>query len=191
MRDMVKIGVILMVYALFAGAALAFVNITTISRITKNKSDTENAARAEVLPDMAGGYELKGKDTDFPYWIGYRDEKKTEPGGYIFIARGCGYSSTIATMVGVDSNGAVTGVKILFQQETPGLGAKVEEISHGENEPWFTRQFKGKTVEDDIKVTKDGGSIDAITGATISSRAVANSIYEGLVKLKKTGGGGS
>ncbi len=117
--------------------------------------------------------------------------EKKEPGGYIFVTRGNGYSSTIETMVGVDMYGKIRNAKILFQQETPGLGAKVEEIRYRETESWFTKQFKGKTVTDDIRVIKDGGNIDAVTGATISSRAVTNSINSGLVELEKTIGGGS
>ena len=174
-----------MVYALVAGAALAFVNIKAIPRIKQNKLEAENVARTEVLPNMVGGYELKGEGVDFSYWIGYLDAQKSEPGGYIFLARGNGYSSTIETMVGVDPEGKITGVKILFQQETPGLGARVEEIHHGETYPWFTSRFTGKTVSDNIRVTTDGGEIDTITGATISSRAVTDSINRGLVELYK------
>jgi len=189
-RDSIKFGAILMVYTMIAGAGLAFVNIKAMPRIEENKVRAENAARAEVLPDMIGGYELKGEGSAFPYWIGYRDTQKSEPAGYIFIARGPGYSSTIETMVGVDINGKIVGVKILFQRETPGLGAKVEEIRHGDAVPWFTLQFKGKTSSDNIRVAKDDGDIDAITGATISSRTVTNSINRGLVELQKIIGEG-
>ena len=186
-----KLGIILMVYALVAGGALAFVNIKTDPLIIKNRIAEENNARAEILPVMAGGYEEKNERSDFPYWIGYRDAGKKEIGGYVFIALGTGYSSVISAMVGVDPGGKIIGVKVLSQQETPGLGAKVVEIRHGESDPWFTRQFSGKTVQDDIKVKKDGGTIDSITGATISSRAVTNSINAGLKKLMGIVGGAS
>ena len=191
MHNILKLGVILMIYALFAGAALALVNINTMSLIEENKLKVEEEARTQVLPDIDGGFELKGEGSNFPYWIGYHDTGKKEPGGYIFVTRGNGYSSTIETMVGVDMYGKIRNAKILFQQETPGLGAKVEEIRYRETESWFTKQFKGKTVTDDIRVIKDGGNIDAVTGATISSRAVTNSINSGLVELEKTIGGGS
>lgn len=191
MHNILKLGMILMIYALFAGAALAFVNIKTMSIIEENKFKVEGKARAQVFPDMAGGFELKGENSEFPYWVGYRDAGKIEPGGYIFIARGTGYSSTIETMVGIDIDGKINGVKILFQQETPGLGVKIEEIRRGETEPWFTKQFKGKTAVDNMGITRDGGDLDAVTGATISSRAVINSINRGIAELEKTIGGGS
>ena len=185
MLDIIKIGCVLMAYTLVVSVALAFVNIKTLPLIEKNKTAAENSARMEVLPNMAGNYELKGDESDFPYWIGYRDKDKSEIGGYIFIASRSGYSSTIESMVGVNVNGTITGVKILFQQETPGLGARAEEISHGENVPWFTGQFTGKSLKDDIRVVNDSGIIDSITGATITSRAITDSIKEGMAKLNK------
>ncbi len=185
MRDILKLGFILMAYTLAVGVALAFVNVKTTPLIEANKVAAENNARAEVLPDMAGDYILQDAENDFTYWIGYRDSGRTEIGGYIFITHAPGYSSTVDAMVGVDTNGAITGVKILFQQETPGLGAKCEEIAHGESEPWFTRQYRGKTASDDIKVNKDGGGIDSITGATITSRAITNTISGDLVSLSE------
>jgi len=191
MRNVIKLGLILMIYTLVAGTALSYVNIKTSGRIFENKRIAENEARIEVLPDMAGGYEPFVQESEFPCWTGYFDTEKSHPGGYIFIVGGTGYSSTIKTMVGVDQQFLITGVKVLFQQETPGLGAKVEEIRYGETEPWFTKQFIGKTVTDNIRVTMDGGNIDSITGATISSRTVTNSINRGLAQLVEKVGGGS
>jgi len=190
-RDILKPGVILMAYALIAGSALAFVNVRTAPRIDENRQIAENEARAEVLPEMAGGYDFMDEGAGFSYWIGYRDAGKREIGGYIFIAQGSGYSSTIESMVGVDPSGTILAVKVLSQQETPGLGARVQEIRRGETEPWFTRQFRGKTSRDDFAVIQDGGDIDAITGATISSRTVTDSINRGLKKLMERVGGRS
>jgi len=179
-----KTGIILMVYTLIAGALLASVYIKTAPIIEMNKeAATGDVVRAVVLPGMEGGYVKQDAEIDFPYWTGYRDSRKKEPGGYIFIAMGKGYSSTIETMVGVDINGTITGIKILFQLETPGLGDKIEEIKRGESDPWFTRQFVGKSASDNIALVKDGGEIDGVTGATISSRAVTLSINKGIKRL--------
>ncbi|MFC1693757.1 RnfABCDGE type electron transport complex subunit G [Candidatus Latescibacterota bacterium] len=191
MRDILKIGIILMIYALIAGTPLAFVNIKTKPIIEENRLKAENKARTGVLPGMSGGYEPIGSEGDFPYWIGYSDSGKKVPLGYVFIVKEDGYSSTMETMVGVDLEGKINGTKILFQQETPGLGSRIEEILHGETEPWFTGQFNGKSASDNVRITKDGGDINAITGATISSRAVTNSINRGLVKLMQKVGEGS
>lgn len=195
MRNIHKIGVILMIYSVAAGASLAYVNILTKQRITANKAASEDAARKEVLPGMDGGFEEKDVirvgSYDYPCWTGYKDKAKTTRGGFVFIARGKGYSSVIETMVGVGADGRITGIKVISQQETPGLGTKITEVRHGESDSWFYRQFKGKSAEDNIKVKKDGGTIDAVTGATISPRAVTNSVNKGLARLKETVGGGS
>jgi Na+-translocating ferredoxin:NAD+ oxidoreductase subunit G len=193
MRDIIRLGIVLMIYSVIAGASLAYVNIMTKDKIISNKAASEDAARKEVLPGMNGGFEPKGSMTvgnyEFPYWIAYTDQGKTTPGGYVFIAKGKGYSSVIETMVGVDLGGKITGIKVVSQQETPGLGTKITEVRYGENDPWFSRQFKGKSADDNIRVKKDGGDIDAMTGATISPRAVTDSINKGLVSLKKIMGG--
>jgi electron transport complex protein RnfG len=192
MRDIMKLGIILMLYSVVAGAALAYVNIITVQRVENNRTAAAEDARSAALSGMEGGFEPKQGGEGFEYWIGYRDKAKTQIGGYVFVARGKGYSSVIETMVGVDLEGKVIGTEVVSQQETPGLGTKVSEIRHGEGDPWFQRQFIGKSLQDDLRVTKDGGVIDSITGATISSRAMANSIREGLEKLKGvTGGAGS
>ena len=73
---------------------------------------------------------------------------------------------------------------MLSQVETPGLGTKVEEVKYGEDDPWFTRQFLGKTANA-VAVDKDGGDIQSITGATISSRALAKSVVAAYEKLQQ------
>jgi electron transport complex protein RnfG len=88
-------------------------------------------------------------------------------------------------ITGIDRNGVIKGVRILEHQETPGLGSKINEIHPGEKEPHFLRQFIGKNGKT-VAVKKD---IDAITGATISSKAVTDAINkavaEFLEKIKK------
>jgi len=190
-RDILKLGSTLTVYSLLAGTALAFVNITSSPRIAQNRIMAEKAAREEVLPGMAGGFEERVADNGFRYWVGYRDALKSSPEGYLFISRAEGYSSRIAVMVGVDTAGVITGAKVVFQQETPGLGTRIEEVRHGESDPWFMRQFIGKTAADDFRVRKDGGDIEAITGATISSRAVTKAFEDGLSILSEIIGGSS
>jgi electron transport complex protein RnfG len=80
--------------------------------------------------------------------------------GAAFKASGKGYSSIIETMVGMLKDGTITAIKVISQNETPGLGARVAE-------PEFTGQFEN---------IKDLSGVSAITGATISSRAVINSV---------------
>lgn len=83
-----------------------------------------------------------------------------------------GYSGPIEMMVGIDPQGKVKGLKILNQRETPGLGANIVK-------PGFLNQFIGKSQKDPLEPKSD---IDAITGATISSRAVCQGVKEALRK---------
>ncbi len=179
-----------MVYSLTAGTLLAYVYIKTEPIIQANRSAVDPKVLSAVLPGMDGGYELKGS-TEFPYYIGYKDPGKTVVGGYIFTASGKGYSSTVKTLVGVDTTFTIVGARVTSQQETPGLGDKLIEIKPGATSPWFTDQFKGLSIKDKIAVKKDAGTIDALTGATISSRGVANSIQTGLKNMQAALTGGT
>jgi len=81
-------------------------------------------------------------------------------------------------LIGI-SDGKILGVHILEHLETPGLGARSTEVRPDEDEPWFLRQFKGL---DSVALKKDGGNIDAITAATITSRAITDAVAEELRK---------
>jgi electron transport complex protein RnfG len=73
-------------------------------------------------------------------------------------------------MVGLDSSGAILNIQVLQHAETPGLGSKMTL-------PAFVKQFLGKNPQDKpLKVKKDGGDVDAISGATITSRAYSEAV---------------
>ena len=136
---------------------------------------------ASVLPGMNAFKRMA--EGEFTYWIGYTDAAHQTVGGYAFVAAGRGFSSTIETLVGVDPGGTITGARVLSQKETPGYGDQVQEVKDGEDAPWFTRQYTGLSSADEIAFGDDGGKVDAITGATISSRAVTESIAAGYASL--------
>ncbi len=189
MRDILKPGLILMLYSLLAGSALAVVNITASPRIEQNRLEAEAAARNEVLPGMKGGFEERITGGGFRYWAGYAAESDDEPSGYVFVSAAYGYSSTIVIMAGVDRDLNIVGAAVISQQETPGLGTRITEVRRGETTPWFLARFMGKGAEDDLRVDRDGGTIEGITGATISSRAAAKAIEQGCATLHQTIGG--
>jgi len=95
--------------------------------------------------------------------------------GYTFIATGGGYGGPIDILVGMNPDYTLREIEVLSHTETPGLGNKIIE------EP-FTEQFVGLRV-DEIVLSRDGGKIDAITGATISSRAVTEAIQDRMVEI--------
>ncbi|HBG15855.1 MAG TPA: hypothetical protein DDW93_03670 [Firmicutes bacterium] len=105
-------------------------------------------------------------------FIGYHE---TEKRGLVFIADVRGYSSTIRLVIGVSADGQLAGVKVISQAETPGLGVKITERDFLE-QPALQRVSSA----DQLAVVKDGGNVQAVTGATISSRAVVRGVNQAL-----------
>jgi len=101
----------------------------------------------------------------------YPAMKDGKPVGYAVESNTSkGFSGTVKVMVGFDAEGTIVGTSVLSHSETPGLGAKMTE-------PSFSGQFVGKNPATfKLSVKKDGGDIDAITAATISSRAYADAL---------------
>jgi len=191
MGEILKLGFVLMAVALLAAIALGFVN----SRTEPVIREQQRQQRIEAMMQVAGSLSETVPAEEMAYDtlnIGANpyaavDESLTVvrfsgpadgPLGYTFIAYGKGYSSTVQTMVAVDLSGTVTGATILFQQETPGLGAKCEG--------GWVDQMIDKTAES-CSVVKDGGGVESITGATITSRAVSGSIRLGLEAMEAEG----
>ncbi|HCJ66109.1 MAG TPA: hypothetical protein DHV62_01970 [Elusimicrobia bacterium] len=162
-----------------ASAALAWVYVETKPRIDLEEQKMLLAARQEVLP-QAEKFEEESfieKTSTITYIQGYAENG--EPVGKIAETRKRGYAAPIKVLVGVDETNKITKVKILDEMETPGLGARIKEAK-------FLNQFPGKTIEE-LKLKKDKGTIDAVTGATISSRATIEAVKEGLNKFSGAG----
>jgi electron transport complex protein RnfG len=186
MKSIVVPGLILMAYGIIAGLSLGFINNMTAPKIAAQEEAARLAAISEVMPSAV----LFDTDTvdDIEYLIGYADSTRTQVVGYVFTAYGSGFSSTIRTVVGLTPDFSITAIEIVYQSETPGLGDNAVKSSSPDAEPPFEVQFDGKPI-DNIKVDKDGGPIVSLTGATITSRAIANSVAKTALELKKSIGG--
>ncbi|MDZ7262446.1 MAG: RnfABCDGE type electron transport complex subunit G [candidate division KSB1 bacterium] len=185
MNYIVKLAAILTVVTSVSGAALSLVNRITKPRIEQQQRLVTERALTEALPQANKEAIIPVKTGDqVLYYKGFASADTTQLVGYAFLAVGKGYSSDIITMVGVDTNGIIQGIKIISQIETPGLGSKIEEIRYGEETSWFQKQFIGRSGKE-LAVDKDGGTIISVTGATISSRAVTNSIKKALAELEQ------
>ena len=203
MGSYIRLVITLTVIAAVASFGLSAVYNAT-HEITEEykRLETENA-RIEVLPSEGGEYFVEtATDSildgrEFDYYTAYAPGDVVR--GYTFTAYGKGYSSTIETIVGVVPDGSISGIKIVDQKETPGLGAKIQEVAsrntlwavimgRGVDEtgtpPWFQEQYKYLRT-DDLRVVKSPGEdgILAITGATVSSEAVTGSVKSGLAML--------
>lgn len=182
MKEILKLAGILMLVTAIAATALAFVNMKTKPLIEEQERLATAHSLVIALPIAARNaiHPVKKADETL-YYKGYSPADTTKLVGYAFVAIGKGYSSDIKTMVGIDTTGKICGIKIISQKETPGLGTKIEEVTYGDSTliPWFQKQFKDRVAKE-LAVDKDGGSIQSVTGATISSRTVANSIRKAI-----------
>lgn len=168
MREIVKLGLKLLIISAVAGLALGGVYAITEQPIKEQTIAAQNAARQQVLPEAA---DFKG---DGEVYIGSDAEGNIV--GYCMSKKTKGYGGDIEVTVGMDSEGKITGVSVGGESfsETAGLGARAKE-------PWFTEQFIGKSGS--LSITKDGGEIDAISSASITSRAVTGCVSDILKEL--------
>jgi electron transport complex protein RnfG len=165
-RDIVKIALNLVVVYVVGGALLATAYVYTSPIISRNAIREKKAALQKIMPE-ANRMEKIGEwtihDKPVEYFVAKKDSLTC---GYLIESYGKGYSGLIHLLIAVDLAGKVKRISILSHTETPGLG---DEIDAG----WFKNQFAGKTSAQ-MRVLKSTTSenIQAISGATISSRAV-------------------
>lgn len=160
--------VALLIICLVATALLAGTNSVTKEKIALNAVETEKASRMLVLPEGKEYGEVTALENGLTYCVG-TDENGAEA-GYVFTAGAKGYGGTVSVMVGLDMNGTITGVEILSHSETPGLGANSVK-------PEFKNRFVGKAGQLTVdKNSNDGQNVQAITAATITSKAVTSAV---------------
>lgn len=165
---------------------LALTNKATETKIADLAVKTASEARMQVL-DTAKAFSEEKKasnaDGEFTYYEGYAADNSLS--GYIFSVDEKGYGGVIEIMVGVNTDGTVHGVTILDISETAGLGMNAKKES-------FLSQYIGKKAT--IGVAKNSPSdneIQALTGATITSKAVTAAVNEALTKYEAVKGGAS
>ena len=176
--------------------AISIFGVSLVYSITFDTIEIKEKAKKEI----ALGIILKGLKVDpkgvpfvhnhekYEIFLG-RDPQSDAPKGWGILVGEQGYSSTIQTMVGVDERGEIIAIEIVFQQETPGLGAectstgpkKLSSLWESDQpkevkRPWFQNQFSGRKSHE-LKL-KQG--IDVISGATITSAAVARSVSKAV-----------
>ncbi len=166
-----RLALTLLIITAVVAAALAGVNGITSPIIAQATAAKTQLAIEAVLP---GGYdsEITGYADD----TGLVSKVYAGAAGFAFEVTPGGFDNTITMMVGVDTEGKVLGIDIIKHTETAGLGAVAAAgTPAGEN---FRGQFVGTSGS--VAVTKDGGAIDSITGATITSRAICDGVNAAL-----------
>ena len=160
---------------------LGLTNKATAEKIKTLSLQAEAEARTKVL-DTAESFSDELEKDGIVYYEGYDKDGNTV--GYIFPEQTKGYGGTIYMTVGIDIDGTVHGVEITELSETAGLGMNAK------NQPWFLEQYKGMSGE--IGVAKNNPSdteIQALTGATITSKAVTLGVNNAVESFNTITGG--
>lgn len=164
--------IVLTVVALTSALALSLTNISTLKARQMVEVKRTLEALKEVLPEFNNDPSIEKYSVEnFAEMEFYPAKKGGQPvGTAIKTYSDKGFSERIWLMVGFDGENKVHNISVLKQRETPGLGTKIKE-------PKFRNQFAGKDPASfTLKVKKDGGDVDAITAATISSRAFCDAV---------------
>lgn len=169
MNEMIKMVVVLTVLSAFSGGLLAAVKGGTAEKIEIEKLKNVKAPALMKIFEGASNdpvtdrFKLKDGETERSFFVGILD-------GDVKVALesfGKGYGGDVGLMVGINvGDDTILSAEVTTHAETPGLGARAKD------DPGLVSQFKGLTAGDPVKVTSDGGKINAMGGATITSRAV-------------------
>lgn len=177
MKLFLRLGLILLAFCVVATALLAYVNSVTKPKIDALKIKEAEEARSSLIAGATfEALGFKAGEDSLSYFVA-KDATTGEIKGYTFTAAKTGYSSSVKTMAAIGTDYKIIAINVIEQAETPGLGANSTQSS-------FTNQFKGLAA-DQVLVDKDGGPIKALTGATITSRAIANSLQEQIALVRK------
>ena len=171
---------VLLIITLAAGLALGGTYALTKEPIAEQTSLAKERAKMAVLPDADSFQAMElmdGADIDWMY-EGLKDGSVV---GYVSQATVSGFGGKVEVTVGTDTNGVISGVRVggADFSETAGLGAKSKE-------PAFYEQFTGK--EYPVDLVKNGGEIDAITSATITSSAVVRGVNSAVKAMAEIAG---
>ncbi|MEA1986395.1 MAG: FMN-binding protein [Candidatus Marinimicrobia bacterium] len=186
MNKSLKMILVLTIITVISGVILSYWDSFTKPKIEAHRANKMDKLVRAILPDNDSIEELKigGKTI-------YKGIKDDEIIGLVFKVEGGGYQDIISIIVGVSPDfSEINAIKILSQKETPGLGTKIVDDPSNDNPAWFTEQFKNLKIEPEIifvkgKEATKNNEIQAITGATISSKAVVNILNVGIANIKK------
>ena len=183
MRDMLKMIIVLTALCLASGGLLAAIQTSTKEQIANQVlTFVKGPAIASILTDaendpIADRFELEDGDITRTFFVGVVEG---EPRVITLETFGKGYGGDVGLMVGIDViDKTLKGVGVTTHAETPGMGARAK------SDPGFAAQYAELPLDGKIAVTGDGGTINAISGATITSRATSNAATEAVEIYKR------
>jgi electron transport complex protein RnfG len=175
-----KLGLVLAVFSTAACVVLALVYTSTVDVIARRAEANLEATLKEIFPQADGFTEITGtiesREDAISFGSEYEIRRGDELLGAAIRASGPSFGGLITVLVGIGTDGRISGAKILEHSDTPGLGENASYPGYFVNKAsgiTFYGQFTGKPVDDPLEVNND---IVSITAATITSRAVASVI---------------
>jgi Na+-translocating ferredoxin:NAD+ oxidoreductase subunit G len=183
MRDMMKMVIVLTVLASFSGGLLAAIRNNTKEQIEVQQLNFVKGPAIKTIMEgssndpISDRFKMQVGPVEKDFFVGkFNGEAKA----VALEGFGKGYGGDVGLMVGINiEDGKLLGVSVTTHAETPGMGAKAKD------DPVWVSQFKGLSIEDPIAISNDGGSINAIGGSTITSRAVAAAATEAAKVYKE------
>lgn len=175
---LINMVAVLFTITLIASAGVGAVNMITVEPIAAAKAAATEAALGEVLPAFEATETTELTIDDMPIKV-YTAKQGEEVVGYaVETMTKSGFSGVVKLMVGFLNDGTINNVNVLQQAETPGLGTKMCD----EGNPLLAG-VQGKEGTATFRVKKDGGEVDALTAATISSRAYLDAVNRACVAM--------
>lgn len=177
MKENFKLGGILLIITMIAGLLLGFANDLTKQAIIENSKISKEDLNyimpsAEKIQDMAIEVDAESGIKEV-----YEAVSGSDVIGYVMKVTSKGFHGAIDFVIGISKDDKVTGIKVLSHSETPGLGAKITEDK-------YTERFKDKPATGYLEVVKvtpnKDTEIEAISGATSSSKASVNAVNEAI-----------
>lgn len=178
--QIIKVSIILFLITGISAFILAYANKVTKPLIDENNRIKQETAMKKVMPDAESFEENTGFIAEENAVVKkvYDAKAGGETVGYAVLSEPMGYNGAISMVVGISSDGVVTGLDITNQTETAGLGANCTN-------PEFTGKFEGKTAGIEVvKKTPGENQIDAMTSATITSKAVTGGVNAAIDAVK-------
>jgi len=176
MRDIIRMIVVLAIMAACGGALLAGVKSGTAAKIEYQQLKfVKGPAIIGILEGCSNDplvdrFKVKDGEVERGFYVGVFDGKANT---VVFESFGKGFGGDIGVMVGVNlETDELLGMGVTTHAETPGLGSRAKD------DPSFRAQFKGLSISEPVKVKPDGGQIDAVSGATITSRGVCQGVTD-------------
>lgn len=176
MREMLKLLVVIAVFSAVSGGLLAAIQNGTKDRIEYQQLKFVKGPTIKLIMEgcsndpLVDRFKLPDGKEERSFFVGVFDGKANIVALESF---GKGFGGDIGVIVAVNvENDEIFGIGVTTHSETPGVGSRAK------TEPSFSEQFKGRPIKDPFQVKADGGQIDAVSGATVSSRGVCGAVVD-------------